>query len=485
MKPSTRAQIKRELLRYTRYKEEDIFICEGRAAEKIPENTIFVIIGWNLIADWRESLLAWGFDNVVFDESHLGKQSKRQDRIPLPTPQEYKCRACGAQGPAETTMLGEPKILFKPVAQVMGSPWTHYCGGTAAPLPWKQKFDYKDRDGMTSAAEAISRKAKRRLISTATPKADRPRDLWAQYDLAEPNQWGHYSAFCSAYAGAKETEFGWNDKGDPSDAMLRELRQRMVTSFHIVPEEITRAGLPKTRHEVIYLPRDQQDNSSGDWKKEERLRRGNPSAEFEMELMRAASRKRSYVVERVVQAVDANQKVIVWTGRVKDTERLAAAISGKVKKNVAVLWATGETHSDTERDGIVQRYAKDPKEPIVLVATGQSMGTGTDGLQCTDLMLMCMLPWTSKDVEQWVGRGVRLGMDRAMLCSWIICTHSVDTHVANIIIKKLEENAVLMGKSKDADLARQLEGLEDREGILREMVERMSKKRDWEVDDGR
>ena len=132
------------------------------------------------------------------------------------------------------------------------------------------------------------------------------------------------------------------------------------------------------------------------------------------------------------EAVGFGQKVVVFTGRRSDCDRLGKEIQSAV--NVAVWCAHGGT-STSERDKIRLEYMEST-DPCVLVGTGDAWGESVN-LQDTDLALFVMLPWTPRSIRQWEGRFSRTGQKRPVLVSYIISRGTVDEHVADILLDKL------------------------------------------------
>lgn len=54
----------------------------SRTPHPIPDDVDTVVIGWDILLDWKDSLIAWGPDAVIADEGHYaksGKQTKRKE----------------------------------------------------------------------------------------------------------------------------------------------------------------------------------------------------------------------------------------------------------------------------------------------------------------------------------------------------------------------------------------------------------------------
>ena len=126
--------------------------------------------------------------------------------------------------------------------------------------------------------------------------------------------------------------------------------------------------------------------------KQEIKRAKDQEAYFEVLLHEAASRKRKYVLQRIEDAVRSKQKMIVFTGRRKDCDRLSEDIVKHLGKNNlnASLWAAHGGTNTVGRDTIRHEYMACPG-PAILVGTGDAWGESVN-LQDTDLALFVMLP---------------------------------------------------------------------------------------------
>ena len=89
-------------------------------------------------------------------------------------------------------------------------------------------------------------------------------------------------------------------------------------------------------------------------------------------------------------------------------------------------------------------YVRHPG-PCVLVGTGQAWGTGIDGLQCTDVAIFALLPYTPGQLDQWEGRFTRLGQDRPVTILFPIAEGTADDHLADILLSKLPAVEALVG----------------------------------------
>ena len=342
------------------------------------------IVAWETLIAWEDVLLQLKPHSIVFDEIHWAKNPKRVKSILLPN--------------------------------------------------GKTRFD--KLGNTASVAATISGVAKRRFGLTATPIPNRPRDLWAQLDLVEPWQWGTFHKFGERYCAGFKDLYGWKYNGLSNED---ELISRLNWCRYKTDQQAVMSNLPPKRRQFVYLDREEQ-NSPSAFKRDiqKAHKTGDKSSIFEVMLSEAASRKRKYIIDRVKEAVSCGQKVVVFTGRRADCDRLGEDIRKAVS---AQVWCAHGGVSTDERDKIRLKYMES-SDPCVLVGTGDAWGESVN-LQDTDLALFVMLPWTPRSIRQWEGRFSRLGQKRPVLVSYVISRGTVDEHVADILLDKLPAVATI------------------------------------------
>ena len=293
------------------------------------------------------------------------------------------------------------------------------------------KMQFQDLDNISCFAKKLANLADHRLALTATPIPNRLRDLWAPLDLVEPYCWGNFHSWGVRYCGGFQDSYGWK-YNDASN--IEELKERLDYCKYKTSQKAISKNLPPKRRQVVYLDQEEQNAPSG-FKNDIRraAQGGEKETMFETLLQEAASRKRKYVIERVLEALGCGQKVVVFTGRRKDCDRLGSEIRSKITNGG--FWCAHGGPPTSERDKIRHAFMES-SGPAILVGTGDAWGESVN-LQDADLVLFVMLPWTPKSIRQWEGRFCRLGQERPVLISYIICRGTVDEHVADILIDKL------------------------------------------------
>ena len=190
--------------------------------------------------------------------------------------------------------------------------------------------------------------------------------------------------------------------------------------------------------------------------------------------MEAASRKHKYVEDRVTEALKSDQKVVIFTGRRADCDRLSHRIRKVVEKiKGCTVWSAHGGVDPSVRDGIRHEYMDHPG-PCLLIGTGDAWGESID-LQDTDLALITMLPWTPDKVIQWEGRFSRLGQKRPVLVSYVVARNTADEHVADLLLEKLPHVGEIGEDAAAEEIEGVLAGVDNTEGAGQRLLDRISK----------
>lgn len=413
----TKANAKRPVYRrqIERYSTVTPKILDGISSGEISKDERVVVVGWQQIRPRLEDLLIWKPTTVILDESHMGKNYKRIQRIPLPT----------------------------------------------------GKYDYRSK-GMAGAAMDLCRAANRRIELTATPIANLRIDLYAQLDNIEPYGFGTYKAFGERYCDLRAGEFSKFDiKGK---SCTPELLLRMNRCIFFVSHAEASKDMKFAKHRIpLYLTGAEQ-NKPGAFRKEFKEAK-TVGQNVEAKLMQAASRKRQYVKDLTADLLADNRKIVLFTGRQKEAESwfhgLNKMIQTKVNKGffaprTKAWWFHGGV-SLKDRERIVDEYMT-ADDCSLLVSTGDAAGESIE-LQRTDAALFAMLPYTPRQIEQWEGRFARYGGDRAITYYYLIAQGTYDEHVAEILLAKLNDVGEIFQRNEAGQIATAVEGLDD-EGIL-------------------
>ena len=470
---STRVQYAREVERFTRLRA---YVCkpatEVRKRDKwrsLGEYLAWcqqenqrpaVVVGWESLPWWADEIAAMvkdaGAGNVVFDESHKGKSKKRWEAVPIPDKDSPDYDKVMRDVDARNGVIKESK---------------DGDGSMVGLLPM---------GNVVETATRVSRAATRRLATTATPVPDRVRDLWGQLDLLEPFAWGSYWTFAHRYCDARPGEYGGLD--DRGQSNLTELDARLSMVMHTVPVAVARANLPPKRRQTWYIAQSEQVEPTGGWQRVIKAAKARgASALLEVRLAMAASAKRRAIAQRVGEYMESGYKVVIFTARKRDAEELAEGLSKLAgKSKPSEIWCGHGDHSQDERRAMLRGYQASPGA-CVLVGTGEAWGTGIDGLQCTDILILAMLPPTPGALDQQEGRTTRHGQDRPVTVLYPVAEGTADEHLASILIDKLPAVEALVGIESLAGAADALAGTEHNSEAFAAGV--LAALRDAEVED--
>jgi len=381
-----------------------------------------VIVGWTSLRESHERLakILGGFGGIIYDEIHVAKQSKRQ---------RVKVKVDGDN-------------------------------------------EYLDLKNLSSSASKLTRAAKYRIGGSGTPIKDRLRDLWGQLDLIEPGAWGTSSTWMKRYCAATEGEFGGLITTGFASEYFEELEQRLSFCVHRVDYEVSHAALVGLiRRESWRLGPDELGPGWDPAKLRAELKaaRDSHSALLEVQIASAAASLREPLVERIQSDIEANPraKICCLDIRHDNVDKLAEALREGLE-GVEVLAVHGGNTNPEKREKI-RRYYMEHEGPLVLVATGESVGTGYD-LHDTDLAYLAALPWNPGELHQWTQRFSRHGQKRPVRLIFCIPQGSVIEVIASRDLAKMPAVEKIVRDQVSIAAMDVLGGTDDKEKLAKEIL---------------
>lgn len=368
----------------------------------LPPDTEVAVISWAILVSHAANVKRWvgRSGTVVFDESQEAKSRYRTKRIRQP----------------------DGKDLEVP------------------------------RYNQSWAASYISENAPRVLLLSATPDHNSIEDLWAQYDLIAPGCLGHFAACGVRYFGGVQGPHGmvYGRITNPTEFRLRSERLH----FRTTKAEMGDAS-PMVR---IMLPLGIEDLSASpltlsDWKE---AAAGGASGVMAMKLNALAIQLTPWLVSRVKTCVANGERVVVMVGLVSHAATVHARLAKVLPPTVPVALYTGAT-PEKERLAIIAAHRA--ASPAVIVATGDAIGTGTDGLQTTHRAIMAVLPWNHGEMVQREGRFDRFDESGERIVTEVEYPIPVDTvaeDIRDIVLTKAEHAAEAFGNAEVKALASDL-----------------------------
>ena len=135
------------------------------------------------------------------------------------------------------------------------------------------------------------------------------------------------------------------------------------------------------------------------------------------------------------------------------------------------MWMAHGGVSETERDEMVDAFRQSDKA-CCLVATGQSVGTGVDGMQTANLAIFAMLPWKPGDFLQWKGRFDRLGGSPTLL-KVVVAQGTYDERVVQILVDKFGPIETFLKADELDGLGDKLLGMEDEDALVSSIISKL------------
>ena len=94
-------------------------------------------------------------------------------------------------------------------------------------------------------------------------------------------------------------------------------------------------------------------------------------------------------------------------------------------------------------------------------------------MQDTDAALFCMLPYTPGQIRQWEGRFARLGQKRPVTIYYIICEDTVEEHIAEILINKMDAVERIVEDAELAEAAEAIGGTDNEDELLDSILSKL------------
>ena len=332
----------------------------------------------------------------------------------------------------------EPR--FQELAKV---PWKLFVMDEAHEIKGGYQRPKKDRNGKLhllryhwarKLADMVRARGGWVLESTATPIVDRRRDLFAQLDIAYPNEFGTAWKFLHRFCDARPGEYGGLDSSGManSDELMGMIRDRAVL--------ISRAAI------ASQLPAVQRDVCLVSPNVESYARMGGG---LETALDRAAELTMPFVLDEAAEYLTGKLKVIMITTRRRFAYEMAQELTSKrylsrlprhVRKSIWSACVTGEVDPG-KRTAIVEEFNGLNNGPAWLVATIKSVGSSMD-IHRVHGMLIGAFPDRPGDLIQLEGRVGRLS-GWPMTIKYLVAERTVAEKYKEMLFDKLEDASYL------------------------------------------
>lgn len=270
---------------------------------------------------------------------------------------------------------------------------------------------------------------------TGTPMPNYVRDLWGLIDVTTDGLHGAYWDWARKYTGAHQGSYGWVDTGAD---YLDELQRRLSFFMMGRSKQAVALQLPPKRREVYRIDVEMTAPTVRDANQALMRQRAVAKA------LRATARaKRSAVVAQATEALEAKQKVVVFTYMREHTEKIGEALKAAAG-TVAIVH--GDQTADM-RDAMATAF-REAQAPAAFVCTIDSVGVAIS-LVGADLVLFADLshePWKLLQAE---GRSHRHGSTKPVIVRYLIGIGTIDEAVAESVVEKLAVTEETLGEDPE------------------------------------
>lgn len=326
----------------------------------------------------------------------------------------------------------------------------------------------------TKSTQSIVRGAKRRILMTGTPIANRPIELWPVLQMVAPETWdpagkrkgtvvvagegAGFFRFATRYCNAHNNGFGWDFSGSSNLQELQEKLRSTCMIRRLKADVLTE--LPAKRRQVIEVPGGEVEveDERHIWRRHEdsldalrvdvelarasdnvddytaavqRLESGRKLAFTEIARARhsVALAKCDQVIEHVREALESGLSKIVLFAHHKDMiAKLESAIS-----EFGVVTLTGDT-AMADRQAAVDRFQQDSTCRVFLGSI-TAAGVGLT-LTAASNVIFAELDWVPGNMTQAEDRCHRIGQTSSVLVQHIVLAGSLDAQVARTLVAK-------------------------------------------------
>lgn len=304
-------------------------------------------------------------------------------------------------------------------------------------------------------------KAKRRILLTGTPIANRPVELFPLISFLDPAAFPlkGFFKYAMRYCGAHNNGFGWDFSGSSN---LDELQDRLRSTIMVrrLKKDVL-TELPPKRRQVIEFPSEGKlarfaedereayeeredeiadlhaavelakasDNPDEYVRAVENLRKGIAAIFSAISAMRRelAEAKTELCIEHIREAVSESGKVVVFAHHKTVCSAIAKAFGAEAVSLV------GDTKM-ADRQAAVDRFQNDSSCKVFVGSIGAA-GVGIT-LTAASHVIFCELSWVPGEVSQGEDRCHRIGQKGSVLVQHLVVEGSLDATMAKRICAK-------------------------------------------------
>lgn len=309
--------------------------------------------------------------------------------------------------------------------------------------------------GRRKGAKCIYRQAEMTWLLSGTPITKDPSDLWVPVSRLWPEileakqiesrrQWIEY--FCQY----QETPYGLRITGGKRLDELRDVltgkvirvrddeveRPELITDTqYLDPHAIDMGGLDEEAMEALELVLLEIQHQKGEITPEQMQRLQDLQVVLATLRRRIGEAKAPDIAEYIADQVRAGfPKIIVFFTHVNVGATIQSILDGK-NRNVRAVRVDGSLSQDA-RQALIDEFIHDPTCNVFL-AQIQTMGTGVDGLQVANRVLIAEPAWTPSVNEQAFRRAARGGAKhKSVYGSYMVMGGSIDEQVMKVLARR-------------------------------------------------
>ena len=275
------------------------------------------------------------------------------------------------------------------------------------------------------ALKEYTQQSKYRLACTGTPMFNKPADMWFLLFILFTNRFGKAKEFDARYCDGKQGTYGWTNSGASN---LPELKQRLTHYMLRRTTEDVKLQLPPLTTSFRWVEASATAKAAM-----MKVTSGGPAID---EALRACLDEK---VSTAVEVALEMQPCVVFTYYRHHAEKIAAEIEAGGGKAIALHGGI----SAQERHGAVKLCAS---QGASIVATIDSMGTGTNLQGVSSNMVFHTIERSPKKTHQAIKRTHRSGQDKPGKAVFIAMRDAMDEIVSEQVVKRLGHWEELMGR---------------------------------------
>lgn len=311
-------------------------------------------------------------------------------------------------------------------------------------------------EGRVAMVKQAIANADRVWAITATPIFGFLRDLFSQLDLVSGSTWGSRRSFEERYCDGHKGEYAWEADG-MSALGETELVERLKTTMLQRPREVIWSELPPKQRIIKRLDADVPLKIAGRTKPN-----GDKVSMTKAAMAETFAIKLPHVLDALVEDILLGKKAVAYVYNPDSTRKLLAAIEAELKKPALgprlrrtnpIIWCVNGDDTSPDARKLMAREFVAHKGAAVFIATIDSM-PGSVSLKGAEVVYFIDHHWSPLALRQAEGRVAEYGC-KVQIVHYIV-KGSLDEHIVDIIIPRLDMVVKVMGDSEAEQTANAL-----------------------------